>query len=34
MKIPLVGNESFDADGETDRRDEAISRFSHFFLRA
>jgi hypothetical protein len=30
MKISTVGAEMFHADGETDRQDEANSRFSHF----
>jgi hypothetical protein len=30
MKIRPVGAELFDADGQTDRRDEANSRFSQF----
>jgi len=33
MKISLVGAE-FHADGQTDRRDEANSRFSQFCERA
>ena len=30
MKILSVGTELFDADGRTDRKDGANSRFSHF----
>ena len=34
MKIRLLGAELFHADGQTDRRDEANSRFSQFCERA
>jgi len=30
MKISAVGADMFHADGETNRQDEANSRFSHF----
>jgi hypothetical protein len=31
MKIRLLGTELFDADGRTNRRDTAKSRFSQFY---
>jgi len=34
MKIRLVGDELFHADGQTDRHDEANSRFSQFCEQA
>ena len=34
MKIDLVGAKSFNADGQTDRHDEAISRFLQFYESA
>jgi len=33
MKVLLVGAEFFHADGQTDRHDEANSRFSRFLGR-
>jgi len=34
MKIHPVGAEMFNAGGQTNRHDEANSRFSHFCFRA
>jgi hypothetical protein len=34
MKIRLVEAELFHVDGQRDKLDEAISRFSHYFERA
>jgi hypothetical protein len=34
MKTPPVGDELFHADGQTDRHDEADSRFPQFFANA
>jgi hypothetical protein len=33
MKIRPVGDELFNAEGQTDRHDEANSRFSQFLLK-